>query len=86
MPSNIKMPPGDWFVPSGYALHNLITKAIKRGATVFFHEAIEYETKERFLLGTYFSMPSPQKTGTLYQQDSYAKQKAWEFMTNHGLS
>lgn len=86
MTSNTKLPEGNWFIPSGYALHNLITKAIKRGATVFFHEAVDFDTDKKFLLGTYFSVPSPQKTGTLYQQDSYAKMKAWEFMSNHKLS
>ena len=85
MPSNIKMPPGEWFVPSGYALHNLITKAIKRDDKVFHHLAINPDG-ETFEVGTYLNLPSPQRTGTLYQQDTYAKAKAWEFMKNHKLS
>ena len=85
MPSNIKMPPGEWFVPHSYGLHNLITKAIKRGDSVFTHKAIN-EEGETFVVGTYFNLPTPQRVGTLYQQDTYAKAKAWEFMTNHKLT
>ena len=85
MPSNIKMPPGEWFVPSGHAVHNFITKAIKRDDKVFHHLAINAEG-ETFVVGTYCNLPSPQRSGTLYQQDTYAKQKAWEFMKNHNIT
>lgn len=79
------MPPGEWFVPSGYAVHNFITKAIKRDDKVFHHLAINPEG-ETFEVGTYFNLPSPQRTGTLYQQDTYAKTKAWEFMKEHNIT
>lgn len=75
----------NYFIPSGYALHNLITKAIKRGEPVFYHYGINDDGGKK-LFGTYFDLPTPQRTGTLYQQDAYAKQKAWEFMSNHKLS
>ena len=75
----------NYFIPHGYGLHNLITKAIKRGETIFYHYGINEEGDKK-LFGTYFGLPSPQTIGTLYQQDTYAKAKAWEFMSNHKLS
>ena len=79
------MPPGEWSTPFGHDLHSLITTAIRRGDAVFNHLATNQDG-ETFIVGTYFNLPSPQNTGTSFQQYTYARTKAWEFMINHKLS
>ena len=72
------------FTPMGYALHNLVKKAILRDDQIFYHESIDEDGTIR-VVGTYFNLPSPQRTGTTYQQNTYASQAAWEFMKNHKI-